>query len=98
MRYPADALLSDIATNKHDWLHRPVMNLFFSAGLFGDVSARMRPKRPMGRQSAQSPRQCLERLVGELKLCVFVVRPGVEHVRVASAAWVRCYEGARIVR
>jgi hypothetical protein len=28
MCYPPDALLSDIATNKHDWLYRPVMNLF----------------------------------------------------------------------
>lgn len=95
--YPPDALLSDIATNKHDWLYRPVMNLFFSAGLFGDVSARMRPKRPMGRQSAQFPRQCLEQLVGGWMLRVLAVRPGGEHVRVASAAWVRCYERARIV-
>jgi hypothetical protein len=30
-------------------------------------------------------------------LRVLAVRLGVEHVRVASAAWVRCYE-ARIVR
>lgn len=98
MCYPPDALLSDIATNKHDWLYRPVMNLFFSAGLFGDVSARMRSKRPMGRQSAQSPRQCVERLVGGWILRASVVWPGGEHVRVASAAWLRCYEGARIVR
>lgn len=98
MCYPPDALLSDIATNKHDWLYRPVMNLFFSAGLFGDVSARMRWKRPMGRQSAQSPRQCVERLVGGWMLHVSAVRPGGEHVRVASAAWLRCCEGARIVR
>lgn len=93
-----DALLSDIATNKHDWLYRPVMYLFFSAGLFGDVSARMRRKRPMGRQSAQFPRQCLERLVGGWMLRLLAVRHGGEHVRVASAAWIRCYERARIVR
>jgi hypothetical protein len=83
--YPPDALLSDIATNKNDWLYRPVMNLFFSAGLFGDVSVRMRSKRPMGRQSAQSPRQCLEWLRGGWVLRVSAVRPGSEHVRVASA-------------
>lgn len=74
------------------------MNLFFSAGLFSDVSARMRTKRPMGRQSAQCPRQCLERPVGGQMLRVSAVRLGVEHVRVASAGWVRCCEGARIVR
>ena len=98
MCYPPDALLSDIATSKHDWLYSPVMNLFFSAGLFADVSARMRTKRPMGRQSAQSLRQCLERPVGGQMLRLSVVRLGGEHVGVASAVWVRCYEGVRIVR
>lgn len=97
MCYPPDAHLSDIATNKHDWLFHPVMNLFFSAGLFGNVSSRMRSKRPMGRESAQFPTQCLEQLVGGWLFCVSAVRLGGEHVRVASAALVRCYEGARLV-
>jgi hypothetical protein len=90
--------MSDIATNKHDWLYHPLTNLFFSAGLFSDVSARMRSQRPMRRQSAQSHRQCLERLVGGWVLRVSAVRPGGEHVRVASAAWVRCSERVRVVR
>jgi len=58
----------------------------------------MRSKRPMGRQSAQSPRQFLEQLVGDQMLRLSAVHLGGEHVRVASAVWVRCYEGARIVR
>lgn len=58
----------------------------------------MRSKRPMGRQSAQFPRQFLERLAGGQMLRLSAVRLGGEHVRVASAVWVRCYEGARFVR
>jgi hypothetical protein len=74
------------------------MNLFFSAGLSGDMTARMRARRPMGRQSAQSPRQCLERLVEGWTLRVCGVTTVGGHVCVAAAVWPSCYEGAGIVR
>jgi hypothetical protein len=96
--YPHDAHLSDVATKKHHWLCHSVMNLFFSAGLFGDVTTRMRARRLMGRQSAQSLRQCLERVVQGWMLRVYAVRPIGGHVGVAAAVWVRCYEAAGIVR
>jgi hypothetical protein len=75
----------DVQTyHNDDWLRHQMTNLFFSAGLSGDVTARMRARRPMGVLSGQPLRQCLERPGEGWTLSVCGAATGVGHGRVAA--------------